>query len=429
MQIHLQTLGCRLNEAELETWAQRFRALGHGICAQANTADLIVINTCAVTEDAVRKSRKLVRQVHRYNPQAKLVLSGCYASLQTDEAADLPGVDLVIDNSCKDQLPELVLDKLDMHSMPALALEPDAQPLFARGRQRAFIKVQDGCRYQCTFCIVTHARGAEKSRPITEIVAEVNTLHAQGIQEIVIAGVHLGGYGNDIQSDLTQLIRQLLEQTQIPRIRLGSLEPWDIPTHFWRLFDNPRLLPHLHLPLQSGSDLILKRMARRCKTAAFRALVEQAHDNIKDLCISTDLIVGFPGETEMEWHKTLRYLEHFTFSHMHIFSFSPRAGTRAASLTEQIDAATKAKRSQELHALGEQMRERVLRSMLNNTVEVLIETRHNSDQGANYHGYTPNYLKVQLAADQPGTLVNQIIPVTLCAFDAHNSQLIGRQKV
>lgn len=426
MQIHLQTLGCRLNEAEMESWTQQFRAKGYGITARADQADLIVVNTCAVTEDAVRKSRKLVRQAHRHNPQAKLVLSGCYASLESAQAASLPGVDLVVANKDKDQLAELVIQHLDMHSMPLLAQEPAENLLFQRGRQRAFIKVQDGCRYQCTFCIVTEARGEEKSRPIKDIVAEINLLHAQGIQEIVIAGVHLGGYGRDINCNLTQLLERLLAETTIPRLRLGSIEPWDIPSSFWTLFQNPRLMPHLHLPLQSGSDFILKRMARRCKTASFSKLVQEAQTSIADLQISTDIIVGFPGETEDEWQKTLRYLENFTFSHLHIFPYSPRAGTRAATFADQIDKTSKSRRSQELHQIAQGMQRKAAQSMENRRVDVLIEQEERSASGTLAYGYTPNYLRVKLAVETATSLINKIVPANLLTLDSASGQLWGK---
>ncbi|HBA65825.1 MAG TPA: tRNA (N(6)-L-threonylcarbamoyladenosine(37)-C(2))-methylthiotransferase MtaB, partial [Methylococcaceae bacterium] len=273
MFVHLKTLGCRLNEAELETWAQAFQQKGHQITRQAESANLIVINSCAVTQDAARKSRQLIRRIHRTNPAAKLVVSGCYATLNREEAEQLMGVDLVVGNQDKDSLVAKTLTELNMDSMPAMSTEPGEVSLFSRGRQRAFIKVQDGCRYRCTFCIVTVARGEEKSRPIREIVDEINTLYSQGINEAVITGVHLGGYGSDTDQSLSDLIKAILSNTDIPRLRLGSLEPWELPNDFVNLFDNPRLMPHLHLPLQSGSDSVLRRMARRCKTEEFGAIV------------------------------------------------------------------------------------------------------------------------------------------------------------
>ncbi len=232
MLVHLKTLGCRLNEAELETWAQAFQKAGHAVTKQAQAAQIIVINSCAVTSDAARKSRQLIRRIHRDNPQAKLVVSGCYATLNQQEAESLLGVDLVVSNKDKDQLVEKTLTELTPNTMPAMSTEPAEISLFTRGRQRAFVKVQDGCRYRCTFCIVTVARGEEVSRPVQAVIDEINALYEQGIHEVILTGVHLGGYGGDLGNNLSDLIRAILAQTHIPRLRLGSLEPWELPADF-----------------------------------------------------------------------------------------------------------------------------------------------------------------------------------------------------
>lgn len=415
MQIHLKTLGCRLNEAELETWAQAFQAKGHSITRNIHDAQLVVINSCAVTQDAVKKSKQLIRRVHRDNPAAKLVVSGCYATLKQTEAEQLMGVDLVVGNQDKNQLVEKVLSELNLDSMPAMSTEPGEVSLFSRGRQRAFVKVQDGCRYRCTFCIVTVARGEERSRSIQEVVSEINTLHSQGIQEAVITGVHLGGYGSDIDSNLVELIQAILEQTDIPRLRMGSLEPWELPDGFFELFENPRLMPHLHLPLQSGSDSVLRRMARRCKTAEFAELVAKARSTIPYFNITTDIIVGFPGETEQEWRESMDYIERIGFGHIHIFSYSPREGTKAASLPNQVNNAVKRQRSRELHALAERMKQAFLTENLGRTCCVLWEGQSQTlDNGkTRYFGYTPNYLRVACDVDSGMTLENRILEAKL----------------
>ena len=426
MQVHFQTLGCRLNEAELESWARQFRQQGDSVAADIEHADLVVVNTCAVTEEAVRKSRRLIRRAQRSNPQAKLVVSGCYASLNPEESSSLPGVDLLVANRDKEKLPQLVAQKLTVPNMPLIATEPDENPLFRRGRQRAFIKVQDGCRYRCTYCIVTEARGEERSRPLMEIIDEINDLHAQGIQEAVITGVHLGGYGSGLGIDLSELISAILEQTTIPRLRLGSLEPWDIPDGFWKLFDNKRLMPHLHLPLQSGADAVLRRMARRCKTADFQQLVTEARQQLPELNITTDIIVGFPGESEAEWLQTMDYLRQLQFSHMHIFSYSPRPGTRAAGLPSQVDDATKRQRSKELHRLMSEMKSASLQAALNQSVEVLVESRTTDEDGDWYVGYTPNYLRIRFpVVEKESSMENRIVSVKITAVDQKNGRLTG----
>ncbi|MEC4750346.1 tRNA (N(6)-L-threonylcarbamoyladenosine(37)-C(2))-methylthiotransferase MtaB [Methylomicrobium sp. Wu6] len=415
MLVHLQTLGCRLNEAELETWAQDFQRSGHQITTKPEAAQLIVLNSCAVTQDAARKSRQLIRRIHRDNPQAKLVVSGCYATLNQQQAESEMGVDLVIGNQDKDKLVEKTLSELNLTSMPAQATEPGEFSLFTRGRQRAFVKVQDGCRYRCTFCIVTVARGEEKSRPIEAIIEEINTLHGQGIAEVVLTGVHLGGYGSDQGCNMADLIQAILAQTDIPRIRLGSLEPWELTDSFFELFDNPRLMPHLHLPLQSGSDSVLRRMARRCKTQEFTAIIERLRQQIPHFNVTTDIIVGFPGETEEEWQESLDFIKKTGFGHIHIFTYSRREGTKAATLPGQVNNAIKKQRSAVLHRLAEDMRQKFYQDNLEREFPVLWEG-YSEACGEDRHrvfGYTPNYLKVGCIVSRDRTIENQVIHARL----------------
>jgi threonylcarbamoyladenosine tRNA methylthiotransferase MtaB len=425
--VHLQTLGCRLNEAELETWTREFRARGWELAAQPELAELVVVNTCAVTAEATRKSRQLLRRSRRANPLARLVVSGCYATLDAERAAGELGFDLLVPNGDKHRLVELSIRAFDLPTMPVHALEADAQPLLARGRQRAFVKVQDGCRYRCSYCVVTLARGSERSRPITEVVDEVNALHRGGIQEVVLTGVHLGGYGSDSGATLVGLVDTVLAHTEVPRLRLGSLEPWDLPGDFWDRFRNPRLLPHLHLPIQSGSDAVLRRMSRRCRTAEFRDLVAEGRQRVPDLNVTTDIIVGFPGETEREWQETLAFVDEMRFGHVHIFAYSPRPGTKAASLPEQLPRATKRIRSEELHALAARHRRRVLEAYLGQESPVLVEQAVGAAAGARHWvGYTPNYLKVGFAAPTAEDLENRILRVRTEAVSEDGEALVGR---
>lgn len=393
MRVHLKTLGCRLNEAELEAWSRDFQSRGHRITDNLSHADLVVINTCAVTGEAVRKSRKLMRGVQRDNPASKLVVSGCLASLDPTQTAQALGVDLVVGNHEKDRLVEIASRELNLHAMPELATLPGENSLLASGRQRAFIKIQDGCRYQCTFCIVTLARGDEKSRSAEDIIREINMLHQQGIHEAVLSGVHLGGYGSDCGGDLGGLVARILDETDIPRLRLGALEPWDLPENFWSLFRNPRLMPHLHLPLQSGSDRVLRRMARRCKSAEFQHLANHARSEVPDFNLSTDIIVGFPGETDAEWQQTLDLVEQIRFGHLHIFAYSPRPGTRAAALPDPVPREVIRARSQQLHEIGQRMKREILEDYIGRRFAVLIEGGQLSE-GSLLAGYTPNFLRV-----------------------------------
>jgi len=411
MQIHLKTLGCRLNEAELETWAQAFQARGHDITRNLSDAQLVIINSCAVTQDAVKKSKQMIRRIHRDNPQAKLVVSGCYATLNEEEAAQLMGVDLIVGNQDKNQLVEKTLAELNLDSMPTMSTEPGEVSLFSRGRQRAFVKVQDGCRYRCTFCIVTVARGEESSRPIQAVIDEINALHAQGINEAIITGVHLGGYGSDINSNLVELVSEILAKTEIPRLRMGSLEPWELPDGFFELFKNSRLMPHLHLPLQSGSDSVLRRMARRCKTEEFGQIVKLARATIPHFNITTDIIVGFPGETELEWQESFDYIKSLGFGHIHIFSYSPREGTKAAGLPDQVDQNTKKLRSKQLHELADTMKHRFIAENLGEQANILWEGQKEAqkDGVVRHFGYTPNYLRVACDVAPDLILENRIM--------------------
>ena len=424
--VHLKTLGCRLNEAELETWAREFRARGWGPTSEPDRADLVVVNTCAVTEEAARKSRQLVRRSQRTNPQAKLVLSGCYATLDGERArADL-GVDLLVANADKDRLVEIALEELDFAVMPAQSLESHASPWLRAGRQRAFIKVQDGCRYRCTYCIVTVARGAERSRAPTDVVAEINGLHASGVQEVVLTGVHLGGYGSDRGTDLGRLIDTILSDTAIARVRIGSLEPWDLPRDFWRRFDNPRLMPHLHLPLQSGSDAVLRRMSRRCRGVEFRSLVDTARKAVPDLNITTEIIVGFPGETAAEWQETLAFVDAVRFGHIHIFAFSPRSGTKAANMPDQLERQVKRERSEQLHQLAARHKTDYLSRFIGRTLGVLIENQSGSTTGRpTWSGYTPNYLRARMSAPGGIALENRLLNLVILALDESGEGLIA----
>ncbi len=428
MKIFLKALGCRLNEAELEQWSRDFTSEGHEIVNEGKVADIVVLNTCAVTTEATKKSRKLMNRLHRENPQSKLVVSGCYATLEEKEVAQRLGVDLVVNNQQKEKLPRRVMDEFSANTMPLIAMNPDEPSLFLRGKQRAFIKIQDGCRYRCTFCIVTVARGEERSRHLLDIINEVNQLHQQGIQEIVLTGVHVGGYGSDLESSLFDLVSALLAETDMPRIRFASVEPWDLPDAFFSLFENSRLMPHMHLPLQSGADSVLRRMSRRCKTADFAKLVQQARNAIPNFNVTSDIIVGFPGETEQEWQQTLNTVESIGFGHLHIFSYSPREGTKASRLPNQISSEIKKQRSLEMHELANKLKHEMLQSQIEQRVDVLWESQRQDEVNAGqviYSGYTPNFCRVETIVENTVLLESKIINTKLTGFSSTQGILKG----
>ena len=411
MRVHLSALGCRLNEAELEQWASHFSAAGDIVTAEVATADVMVMNTCAVTREAVRKSRQKLQRLQRDNPAAKLVVSGCYSSLESPEALAELGVDLVVPNTEKDALVSRTRAAFASHSMPASATMPAEAALFTRNRHRAFIKIQDGCRYRCTFCIVTVARGAERSRSISDICNEVNTLHEDGIKEIVLTGVHVGGYGSDIDTDLATLVKSLLTDTDMPRIRFASVEPWDLSPAFLELFANPRVQPHMHLPLQSGSDTVLRRMARRCKTADFARLTDELRQAIPGFNVTTDIIAGFPGETDEEWRESLAFIQTQNFGHIHAFTYSERDGTKAATLPNPVAPAVRQSRNRELHEMARELKTTQLTRCVGQTVDVLWErgTKIQVRDGTplwKHSGYTPNYFRVETLSTE--NLANDI---------------------
>ena len=430
MRVNLRALGCRLNEAELETWARQFQQLGHQVSPDERGADLVVVNTCAVTQEAVRKSRKLLRRAQRANPRAKLVVSGCFATLETQALAAEGGIDLLVPNQDKDRLVQIAAadfapPAMPVDAIPVGAMAPDANPLFARGRQRAFIKVQDGCRYRCAFCIVTLARGEERSRPIADVVAEINRLVATGVREVVLAGVHLGGWGSDLGQGLDDLVAGVLAGTDIPRLRLGSLEPWELPERLWELFANPRLMPHLHLPLQSGADSVLRRMARRCRVGEFSRLTDLARARVPGINLTTDIITGFPGESDVEWRQTLAFVQRIGFGHIHIFAYSPRPGTKAATLPDQVPDVVKRERSRELHDLAQRMKGETLNRRLGDETSILVEGRHGDDPGGDWFGYTPDYLPTRLAPSDPMDFRNRLLRVRLTALHGDGESLIA----
>jgi threonylcarbamoyladenosine tRNA methylthiotransferase MtaB len=425
MRVTLQALGCRLNEAELETWARQFQQLGHQVTTDETSADLVVINTCAVTQEAVRKSRKVLRRTQRANPRARIVVSGCFATLETQALAQEGGIDLLIPNQEKDHLVTTVTAELDLPAMPLSAMAAGANPLFARGRQRAFIKVQDGCRYRCAFCIVTLARGDERSRPVPEVVDEINRGSVEGVREAVLAGVHLGGWGSDLGLGLNNLIGAILAETGIPRLRLGSLEPWELPDGFWDLFANPRLMPHLHLPLQSGSDSVLRRMARRCRTDEFARLAAEARTRVPGINLTTDIIAGFPGESDNEWRQTLDFVADIGFGQVHIFAYSPRPGTKASNMPDQVPTEIKRQRSQEMHDLARRMKGETLTSQLGRQLPILVEGRHSGKPDSDWFGYTPNYLPARLVSAPAADLTNQLLQVELAAIHPDGESLVA----
>ena len=435
MRIYLDQIGCRLNYSEVDTLAGHLRAAGHLTVSAPEQAQVIVFNSCAVTAEAGRKSRHRVRKLHKSNPQARIAVTGCWSTLHPAEAATLPGVALVADNTQKELLHTLLepwsaelddpaeLARMQPGGNPfAFLPEEDALQGGRQRRTRAFIKVQDGCNNRCTFCIVTVARGESRSRQTADLAQEIQKLADDGVQEAVLTGVHLGSYGRDLagseRTDLKELTSAILTDTNIRRLRLSSLEPWELADGFFDLWQQwpDRLCPHIHLPLQAGTDKQLRLMARRCTQQSFRQLVNDARAAIPDLIITTDLIVGFPGESDTDFAEGMDFVREMRFAHAHIFPFSARQGTAAAGMDGHLPNAIKKQRSQQMHELLAEMGQ-VERSRFIGTMRpVLWEgagQELTDEPGLLWTGLTDNYLRVNAVAPKGVDLRNQVVDVQL----------------
>ena len=415
MRVFLDTVGCRLNQAEIEQMARQFRAQGHEIVVSAAQADLVIVNTCSVTSQAAADSRQKIRQAARAGT-GEVIPTGCWTSLLPQDALALPSVQRVVMNDQKDNL---VADVLGL-SREEFDLEPLARELLPglRQRTRAFIKVQDGCDNACTFCITTVARGAGRSRPAQDVLSDIQSAVLGGAQEIVLTGVHLGSWGQDFSSPkhLRDLAKLILSDTDVPRLRLSSLEPWDLDDNFFSLWENPRLMPHLHLPLQSGSGSVLKRMLRKTTPDSFRNLVRVARMACPQLAVTTDVIAGFPGETDEEFSETLGFVNEIQFAGGHVFTYSARPGTPAARMKNQVLADIRKRRNAVLRNAFSVSNRSYREQFIGQSLFVLWESaRELTDAGWRMEGLTGNYIRV--IAFSPEMRWNQIDRVRVQELD------------
>ncbi|HVB74053.1 MAG TPA: tRNA (N(6)-L-threonylcarbamoyladenosine(37)-C(2))-methylthiotransferase MtaB [Ktedonobacteraceae bacterium] len=444
------TLGCKVNQSDSEAIGEQMSAAGFAQRDFNEAADIYIVNTCTVTHMGDRSSRNMISQARRHRPGALLVVTGCYAELNPQAVAALPGVGLVVGNSAKESLVDAIEAKWNagtrekvqeatepltrtsgkpVKALPVLPIDaqhigsdidlervgtddepqPDnispsilsveatnatgiaRPPLYSRTRVQ--MKVQDGCDNRCTYCIVPYVRGGSRSRSIASVVEHVRRKVRAGFQEVVLTGIHLGDYhpDDDEKLDLGDLIAALLRETEMPRIRVSSLEPEDFRLQWLELWRDERMCRHLHLPMQSGSDVILRRMARRYNSARYRAIIETAKYLVPGIAISTDIITGFPGESDEDFEQTYRLAADLQFAKAHVFRFSPRQGTPAARMKGQIKDEVKKARSERLLTLNEQDMRRFREKFLGETLEVLIEgVKH-----GHWEGLTDNYLRVE----------------------------------
>ena len=413
----LHNLGCKVNAYETEAMQHLLEEAGYEIVPFTQKADVYVINTCSVTNMADRKSRQMLHKAKKNNPDSIVVAAGCYVQTSEKEVLNDLSVDIVIGNDRKHDLVRL-LEEYSMDSVNDTVDDindgkHDFEELFidqTKEHTRAFIKVQDGCNQFCSYCIIPYARGRVRSRRFENVIAEVERLAANGFKEVVLTGIHLSSYGVDFEeaTGLLELIQAVNAVKGIERIRLGSLEPKIVTEHFAsELSKLDKICPHFHLSLQSGCDATLKRMNRKYTTKEYERGCELLRKYFVHPAITTDVIVGFPGETEEEFEQTKAYLEHIHFYEMHIFKYSKRKGTRAAVMPDQIDEQVKAARSEKLIALGHDMSKEFRKFYIGKNEEVLFEEKAVIGDKEYFVGYTKEYVKVAKKTDE--NLENQIV--------------------
>lgn len=421
----LHNLGCKVNAYETEAMQQILEQAGYEIVPFHERADVYVINTCSVTNMADRKSRQMLHKAKKTNPEAIVIAAGCYVQTKEDEAALDESIDIVIGNNKKHMLldaieayekkrqgneTEKVNEVVDINHVKQdyeeLHLEKTAE------HTRAFLKVQDGCNQFCSYCIIPFARGRVRSRKAEDVLAEVERLAAHGYQEVVLTGIHLSSYGVDTGDNLLHLIELVHGVEQIKRIRLGSLEPRIVTEDFVkRLSELEKICPHFHLSLQSGCDTVLKRMNRRYDTKEYEAGCALLRKYFSHPAITTDVIVGFPGETEEEFQMTREYLERIHFYEMHIFKYSKREGTKAAVMPDQVDEQEKTRRSAILLELEKKMSDQFRMDYVEKQVTVLLEEAMEWNGKTYFTGYTKEYVKV--AVETKENLANQFVTGTI----------------
>lgn len=413
----LHNLGCKVNAYETEAMQHLLEEAGYEIVPFTQKADVYVINTCSVTNMADRKSRQMLHKAKKNNPDSIVVAAGCYVQTSEKEVLNDLSVDIVIGNDRKHDLVRLLeeysLDSVNDTVDDINDGKHDFEELFidqTKEHTRAFIKVQDGCNQFCSYCIIPYARGRVRSRRFENVIAEVERLAANGFKEVVLTGIHLSSYGVDFEeaTGILELIQAVNAVKGIERIRLGSLEPKIVTEHFAsELSKLDKICPHFHLSLQSGCDATLKRMNRKYTTKEYERGCELLRKYFVHPAITTDVIVGFPGETEEEFEQTKAYLEHIHFYEMHIFKYSKRKGTRAAVMPDQIDEQIKAARSEKLIALGHDMSKEFRKFYIGKNEEVLFEEKAVIGDKEYFVGYTKEYVKVAKETDE--NLENQIV--------------------
>jgi threonylcarbamoyladenosine tRNA methylthiotransferase MtaB len=427
----ITTLGCKVNQSESEYLAACFKSQGMREADSAKsgsrpsqTADVCIINTCAVTQKAAMQSRQAIRKSIRLNPDARIIVTGCYAQIQPDQIRRIDKVDDIIGHRAKMRIPDLIKTEVadeDTSATPELPFcNIEALPADF-SRTRPVLKIQDGCNTFCTYCIVPYARGRSRSMPVKDVSNAVNAVHSSGKHEIVLAGIHLGCYGQELtpSTSLFQLLNHVLSATSIERIRLSSIEPAELTSDIIKLAaESGRLCRHFHIPLQSGDDSILERMHRPYTRSMFSALTRQIHVVMPDAAIGADTLVGFPGETEAAFENTFTLIEELPISYLHVFPFSARKGTPAYTFTDKVAGHVIKARCRRLRELGNHKKIEFYQKFIHQKIEILVESQRDRKTGL-LKGFTSNYIPVLVQAEDK--LKNKLVMVRIERVDRNGT--------
>lgn len=427
------TLGCKVNQYETNAMEQQFIQNNYKIVDNTEKADIYVINTCTVTNMADRKSRQMLRRVKEINQSAVIVVCGCYAQVAKTELEQIPEVDIILGINEKNKIVQIVEEYLANQNNIIEVADVSKQKEFLdfgdvtyTEKNRAVIKVQDGCNMFCSYCLIPYARGRIRSRKIENVVSEIEKIAKQGIKEVVITGIHVASYGKDFENENIRLINLLEEINKIEgiaRIRLSSLEPTIVDEEFaQRLSKLEKICDHFHLSLQSGCDATLKRMNRKYTTARYKEATEILRKYYPNANFTTDVIVGFPGETDEEFNQTYKFLKEIEFYKMHIFKYSPRKGTVAEKLPNQVDGNIKEERSKKLIELSNNMQNEKNSKYIGKTVKVLFEEYENGY----YKGHTTNYMVVKVKEKEQDGFIDNIKDIEITENDTQTEELIGK---
>ncbi len=421
MKISLNSIGCRLNQAEIEKFANQLVRAGHELVPSEEQADVVILNTCTVTNHAASDSRGMVRRSLKNQP-GRIIVTGCLSTLDPDSIAKIDPSVMIIDNNDKDNLVNQVIPPIRDLRPPEHVTRVNIPGM--RHRTRAFIKAQDGCDNFCTFCVTRLARGKSRSVSADVIIKDVLYAENSGVKEVVLSGVQLGSWGSDLvpQKTISDLVKSVLAATTNVRVRLSSIEPWGIPGDFFQLWNEERICRQLHIPLQSGSDRILKKMGRKNTTAGYKRLVDTIRKICPEIAITTDILVGFPGESSDDFDETCVFMKSLNFAGGHVFTYSPRPGTVAAMMKNQIPHVQKAERSRFIRSLLMDLQQKYYRCFLQKELDILWESAQQQENGSwRLKGISDNYIRVY--ATYPKNLCNQISKV--CMIEAAPSGIFG----